>query len=341
MTPRIGCVGLGWIGQRRLASLVRANAAEIVCLADPSTEALDAAATVAPDARRERSLEAMLRSTPDLDGVVVATPSGMHERQALLALAHGCAVFCQKPLARTADEARAIVDEARKRRRLLAVDMSYRHVEAMRHLQRFVADRSAGDLVAVDLTFHNAYGPDKAWYYDPAIAGGGCLLDLGIHLADLVAWLWPGEAATVLASQLFREGLPWHPGDGGVEDHAVCQLALSNGIAVRLTCGWRAPAGADARIAVEVLGRDAGARCRNVNGSFYDFCFETLSRTSVERVVDPGDDWESGAIVDWARQLRGPGDFTDRSVDYVRAHELLDAMYRLPATVNSPARRHA
>jgi predicted dehydrogenase len=46
---------------------------------------------------------------------------------------------------------------------------------------------------AVDLTFHNAYGPDKPWFYDPAQSGGGCVMDLGVHLVDLALWTlgWP------------------------------------------------------------------------------------------------------------------------------------------------------
>ena len=51
---------------------------------------------------------------------------------------------------------------------------------------------SAGDRIrlgqtdAVDLVFHNAYGPDKAWFRDPALSAGGCVIDLGIHLVDRV-----------------------------------------------------------------------------------------------------------------------------------------------------------
>jgi predicted dehydrogenase len=41
---------------------------------------------------------------------------------------------------------------------------------------------------AVDLVFHNAYGPDKPWFYDPELSGGGCVMDLGVHLVDLALW---------------------------------------------------------------------------------------------------------------------------------------------------------
>jgi predicted dehydrogenase len=54
-----------------------------------------------------------------------------------------------------------------------------------------------GRVFAVDLVFHNAYGPDKPWFYDPELAGGGCVMDLGVHLVDLALWSldFPGVTA--------------------------------------------------------------------------------------------------------------------------------------------------
>ena len=47
----------------------------------------------------------------------------------------------------------------------------------------------AGEVYAINLVFHNAYGPDKDWFYDMAQSGGGCVMDLGIHLLDLAHWI--------------------------------------------------------------------------------------------------------------------------------------------------------
>jgi hypothetical protein len=62
--------------------------------------------------------------------------------------------------------------------RLLAVDLSYRFTEGMSRIRELVAGGELGKVYAVDLVFHNAYGPDKAWFYDPALSGGGCVMDL-------------------------------------------------------------------------------------------------------------------------------------------------------------------
>ena len=124
---------------------------------------------------------------------MIATPAALHVEQA-------CAALEQRP--------RRVLPEAARRSTRRAPDASstprgtptacwastsrYRHTEAARRVRELVADGALGDVLAVDLVFHNAYGPDKAWFSDPALAGGGCVLDLGVHLVDLALWTLGG-----------------------------------------------------------------------------------------------------------------------------------------------------
>ena len=73
-------------------------------------------------------------------------------------------------------------------------------------LQNTATD-ALGRTYAVDLVFHNAYGPDKAWFYDPALSGGGCVMDLGVHLVDLALWALDFPAVTKVSST-FVAGWP-------------------------------------------------------------------------------------------------------------------------------------
>jgi predicted dehydrogenase len=120
--PRLGFVGVGWIGGNRLASITRANTAEIMAIVDPSEEMLVSAAQHAPDALRLKKFDDLLAL--DLDAVVIATPSAQHAEQSVLALERGLAVFCQKPVGRNAAEVRSVIDAARSVDRLLPVDLS-------------------------------------------------------------------------------------------------------------------------------------------------------------------------------------------------------------------------
>src|SRR5690606_35925284 len=109
--------------------------------------------------------------------------------QAIQALRRGIPVFCQKPLARTRAETSRVIQEARAADLLLAVDLSYRFTSGIQRIRQIVQSGELGKVFAVNLVFHNAYGPDKAWFYDYNLAGGGCAIDLGIHLVDLAFWI--------------------------------------------------------------------------------------------------------------------------------------------------------
>jgi predicted dehydrogenase len=101
---RLGFVGLGWIGRKRLDSIARDAAVEIAGLFDALPERREDAAKSYPAAANAHSLDELL--SLDLDGIVIATPNGAHAAQALRCLRAGVAVFCQKPLATTGREVR-------------------------------------------------------------------------------------------------------------------------------------------------------------------------------------------------------------------------------------------
>jgi predicted dehydrogenase len=199
---------------------------------------LDQALALAPGAAAARGLDELLDL--ELDGLVIATPSALHASQAIAALERGVAVFCQKPLGRTVrTRSPPVVEAARRADRLLSVDLSYRHVEAMRRVREVVRSGDIGQVFHVDLTFHNAYGPDKPWFYDPALAGGGCVMDLGTHLVDLALWGLDNPCGVESVSSADVQGGRPLTADV-VEDFAVATLTLADGTP---SCAWPARGG--------------------------------------------------------------------------------------------------
>jgi predicted dehydrogenase len=179
----------------------------------------------------------------------------------------------------------------------------------------------------VDLVFHNAYGPDKPWFRDPRLAGGGCAIDLGIHLIDLALWtVGPAEVVNV-TSRLYAHGQPLAPGANEVEDYAVAQLDLSTGAVVRLVCSWNLPAGCDCVIEAHFHGDKAGAAMRNVNGSFYDFTAERNDGTRRTMLAQPPDAWGGRAIIDWARRLAAGSGYSNSIDSAVQVAAALDRIY--------------
>ena len=187
-----------------MQAIVAGGAGEAVAVADPDPECAAQAADLAPGAAVLPSLEALLDH--GLDGLVIATPSALHAEQAIAALNRGIAVFCQKPLGRNEGEARRVIEAARRAGRLLAVDLSYRRTAAVEAIAGPIRSGELGEIFAVDLAFHNAYGPDKPWFYDRTLSGGGCVIDLGVHLVDLALWLLDFPAVERVQSRLFAGG---------------------------------------------------------------------------------------------------------------------------------------
>jgi predicted dehydrogenase len=322
--PRVAFAGLGWIGLHRLTAIVEHNVADVVALADSDPTALERAAALAPEARLVQQFEDVMAVQPE--AVVLATPSAMHAAQSVAALRAGVAVFCQKPLGRDGAEVEAVIEAARRANRLLGVDVSYRHTEGLSRIRDLVREGSIGDVYAIDLTFHNAYGPDKPWFYDIRQSGGGCLLDLGVHLVDFLHWTFDAQPERV-TGRVFAHGRRLQPGDEQVEDFAAGEIELTGGAIARLACSWKLSAGCDAQIAVSLFGTQGGLGFRNVNGSFFDFVAECYRGTETQVLSTPPDAWGGRAAVAWAQQLARSAAY-DREIEIAgRVARTIDRLY--------------
>ena len=295
--PRLGFLGVGWIGRHRMEAMLATGAVDVAAIADPSPECAAEALALAPGAAAVEGLDGLIAA--GVDGIVIATPSALHAEQSIRALESGAAVFCQKPLGRTAAETKAVVEAARTADRLLAVDLSYRFTEGVRRIR----------------------GPSR---FRRARA------DL-CRRSRLPQRLRPGQAL-VLRPRAFRRRLRHRPrgpsrrpgpvgarlpqGDG--RRPASCSRAASRfgrgrprimpsriwswraAHRVRLACSWRLPAGREAIISAAFYGTGGGASLRNVGGSFYDFEAELYRGTAAEILASPPDEWGGRAAADWA-----------------------------------------
>lgn len=313
--PRLGFVGLGWIGRNRLESIVQAGVAQVAAVHDLATSAGIEAQKLAPDAVLFSSFDDLLKH--DLDGVVIATPNRFHAEQSIAALEQGMAVFCQKPLARNAFETRRVVEAARKADCLLGVDLSYGAIPAMQKVHGLVASGELGKIFAIDAKFHNGYGPDKAWFYDYSLSGGGCVLDLGSHLLDLALRPLGFPRIAQVQSSLFATG--------EVENYGAAMIETVDGTVINLSCCWKMHVGRAADIEIAFYGTEGGARFRNVDGSFYDFVAERFRGTHTEGLCDSRAEWGGLATIEWIKRIEEG--FDPAAEHYVELAEVIDSVY--------------
>ena len=319
----LGFLGTGWIGRNRMEAMLATGEAKAVAICDPNAENASAAEDLAHDAEIVGSLDELLACEPD--GVIIATPSALHAEQCIRAFDHGTAVFCQKPLGRTAGEVEAVLDAARGADRLLGVDLSYRHTAAMQAIRARIRAGELGQVFAADLTFHNAYGPQSGWFWDPQLSGGGCLIDLGVHLVDLLLWLFDFPEVVDARGTLLRDGRLAAPDE--VESYATGELVLANGVAARIACSWNLSAGRDAVIDASFYGTAAGAAMRNENGSFFDFSAELFRGQNRERLTSPPDAWGGRAAAEWVKKLASGERFAGSTTGLAETARALDRLY--------------
>jgi predicted dehydrogenase len=126
------------------------------------------------------------------DWVVVALPHDVAVSVTLQCLKHGCRVILEKPMGRDMAEARMLYEAGGDR---LYIGFNYRFFAGIRHALQDMRAGKFGEIIGVDflLGHGSAPGIEKTWKLDPIRAGGGCLIDPGVHLLDLCQVLAPGK----------------------------------------------------------------------------------------------------------------------------------------------------
>ncbi len=194
---RVAVVGLGLIGRQRAEALARIDGAELAATVNPFRAGLDAQGTGAAGAVPHHATPDEL-ATDSFDAAVVAVPHDQAGPLAQRLLARGKPLLIEKPLGLSAAEARRLETLAAGLRTPSFVGYNYRFLPAIAELLARARAGELGELRSVDLLVGHGGHPDSArgWKLDPARAGGGVLLDPGVHLLDLLLALAPHARCT-------------------------------------------------------------------------------------------------------------------------------------------------
>jgi myo-inositol 2-dehydrogenase / D-chiro-inositol 1-dehydrogenase len=237
--PRVGIIGAGFIGRhhaRSINGLIRSGLvdARYVAVCDEVEERAREFARLGGVEAWTAASDELIRS-PDVNTVYVCTPTVEHEAMVLQAAAAGKHVFCEKPLARTQAEARVMDEALRAAGVRHQVGLVLRHAPVCTVLRDIIADPRLGRLMAVlfrdDQAFpiHGHYASE--WRKDAAVSGGGTLIEHSIHDLDLLDWLAGGIESLRAETRNFA-------GHEGVEDLASVSMRFSNGATGQLLSIW-------------------------------------------------------------------------------------------------------
>ena len=183
---RFGLVGAGRIGHAYAQAFAGAMAAELTAVADVRAEAAQALAHEA-GCQAFDAYQAMRRHV-ELDAVLICTPPATHPEIALYFMEHGVHVLCEKPFA--IDVAHAKMMLAASKRNCVAVTMAskFRYVDDVIRAKSIVSSGILGELVLFENAFTSRVDMASQWNSDPAISGGGVLIDNGTHSVDIMRY---------------------------------------------------------------------------------------------------------------------------------------------------------
>lgn len=234
MTPRAALVGFGAVAERAHVPALAARGVALVAVADPSAARRDAAARAVPAARLYARLDELLAAEKSLDVLVVGTPPNSHAAAVLAGLRAGLHVLCEKPLTLDAAALAAIRAESAARGRCAYSVDNWAYSPQWSRLLALASSGRLGAIRRAEIRVLRARPAASAgtgdWRLDPAIAGGGILVDHGWHSLYLLRrLLGPGLR---LADAVLRPA-------GGVDEEAHA-LLKAPGASGAISLSWRA-----------------------------------------------------------------------------------------------------
>lgn len=334
---RVGVIGVGGIGFGvHLPGYARLGEVEIVAVCDIDEKKLTRAATEYKVPNAFVDFNEMLKMR-DLDAVNVCVPNYLHAPISMAALRAGKHVLCEKPLAMNAAEAQAMVDEAEKHGKLLMIGVCRRYEDQSEQLKRMVESGELGHVYAANIGYMRRRGVPfwGDWFMDKRRAGGGPLIDIGVHILDLAWWLMGMPRPVCATGSVYHKIGDYRPKNEDtescdsvydVEDSAFAFIKFEDEQIIQLSCSWSLNIGKDYSCC-ELYGTEAGAQLDPLrvyteeNGRLTDVNIATKSESS-----------HYMEIQHFVGCIRNGKPLLSPASEAVQVMKMLDAIYRSAET---------
>ena len=244
---RAAVIGVGWAGQQHVKAYQALPGTTVVAVADPNP-------TLLAEVKAEYGIEDSFNDYREMlewgqvDVVSIGTPNFAHAEPAIDALDHKMHVLVEKPLARTYAEGVRMIEAAERNDRVLQVMFNQRFRPDVQVMKRFIDEGGLGEIYHAKsrwLRRSGIPGRGRKWFVTRELAGGGPLIDLGVHMLDMALYAM-GEPKVVAVSgasynhlgQRFVTELYGEDADYEVEDFATSLIRLEGGRTLQLEASW-------------------------------------------------------------------------------------------------------
>lgn len=338
---RVGVVGTGGAGEAHIIAYRQHPDVELVAIADPRESRLAELASKHRIPHTYTNYDDLL-ARDDLDIISVATPNHLHAPVTIAALNSGRHVLCEKPLARELAEGAAMVRAAISANRALAVAFNHRQRGDVRALKAHIDQGGLGHIYHAKATWMRRSGiPGMGgWFTTRALAGGGPLIDLGVHVLDMALYLLGEPEVSAVSAATYAELGPRGRGGRGdsagqaayeVEDLATAFIRLSNGITLLLEASWAVYGRHNDDFGVSLYGTDGGADIEVVNYGWQDtlrIYGDTGGVPSVTRPQVAQGTGHVGVISDFLAVVRSGDWAAHNGIAALRRSQIIEACYR-------------
>ena len=248
---RAGIIGCGGIANgKHMPSIAKTGKADMVAFCDIVVERAEKAAKDygTKDAKVYADYKKLLEDKT-LDMVYVLTPNRSHSFITIDALESGKHVMCEKPMAKTSVEAKAMVDAAKKSGKLLTIGYQTRYFAQSQYIKKTIDRGDLGEIYyAKAHALRRRAVPTWGVFLNEEEQGGGPLIDIGTHALDLTLWYMDNYKPKSVMGNVYKKlnsnGVcgnafgPWDPKEFTVEDSAIGFVTMENGATIVLESSW-------------------------------------------------------------------------------------------------------
>ncbi len=264
--------------------------------------------------------EALLEA--DLDGVIICSENIHHRKLVELAAPQVKNILCEKPLATTLEDARAMIEACQRQGAKLMTAFPVRFAPPVARLKAMLDEGALGGVISISATNHGRL--PGGWFTNKALAGGGAVMDHTVHVADLLRWFWNTEFKEVYAE--IGCGL-LH--DTDIDDAGLLSYTLQNGAYGTLDTSWSRPQSYPTwgDVKLEILGEAGLARV----DTFRQHLTLTSEKTGT-RYLGWGSSADLGLVKNFLEMIQTGGEPFITGTDGLRALEVALAAYQASET---------
>ncbi|EOS57137.1 MULTISPECIES: Gfo/Idh/MocA family protein [Paenibacillus] len=351
MKLKVGIIGCGGIANgKHMPALSEVKEVEMVAFCDIVVERAEEAKKKfgTADAQVFDNYETMLANT-DLDVVHVCTPNSSHAVISIAAMEAGCHVMCEKPMAKTAEEARSMIEASKRTGKKLTIGYQNRFRTDSRYLHQVCEEGGLGEIYfAKAHAIRRRAVPTWGVFLDEEAQGGGPLIDIGTHALDLTLWMMNNYKPKYVVGKTYHKLSqtknaanawgPWDPEKFTVEDSAFGFVVMENGATIFLESSW-ALNSLDVKEAKTTLcGTKAGADMNNgltINGEDHSLLYEKkieLQTGGVAFYDGAGERPEVLEAQSWIQAILNDTEPVVKPEEALVVTEILEAIYKSSKT---------